>query len=112
MYVEMCKMYGKDHEKTQQFAQLMKNPDVKNRHLEIIFQCHEKEFQKQLQKERKGAIKMTRTIAEIRERINWLEDRIFYLNMKDYWTFDDKRTITQWENEVFNLKQELKKREV
>lgn len=54
---------------------------------------------------------MTKTIAEIRERINWLEDRIFYLNMKDYWTFDDKRTITQWENEVFNLKQELKKRE-
>ena len=50
MYLQMCKMYGKDHEKTQQFAQLMKNPDVKNRHLEIIFQCHEKEFQKQSDK--------------------------------------------------------------
>lgn len=54
---------------------------------------------------------MTRTIAEIRERIQWLEDRIFYLNMKDYWDFDDKRTIAQWENEVRKLKKELAERE-
>ena len=54
---------------------------------------------------------MTRTIAEIRERIQWLEDRIFYLNMKDYWDFDDRRTIRRWEDEVRKLKKELAERE-
>lgn len=48
---------------------------------------------------------MTRT--EIIERIEQLKDNIFYLNMKDRWTFDDRRTIDRWHREVRILKGQL-----
>ena len=42
MYVKLYQRYGKNHKITKQFAALMKNPDVKNRHLEKSFQYYEK----------------------------------------------------------------------
>ena len=50
---------------------------------------------------------MTRTKTEIIERIEQLKDNIFYLNMKDRWTFDDRRTIDRWHREVKTLETEL-----
>lgn len=48
---------------------------------------------------------MTRT--EIIERIEQLKDNIFYLNMKDRWTFDDHRTIDRWRREIRTLTTQL-----
>ena len=44
MICKMYSMYGKDSKITRQFCQLMKNPDIKKRHLEKIVKAHEERF--------------------------------------------------------------------
>ena len=51
---------------------------------------------------------MTRTREEITKRIETLENRRFYLNMKDRWDRNDWKTIREWDRELFALNQELK----
>ena len=43
MYLRMLTLYGIHSEEVKQFEQLMKNPDVKDRHLQTIVKCHERE---------------------------------------------------------------------
>lgn len=49
------------------------------------------------------------TKNEIKERIDRLEDLKFYLNMKDRWSFDDRRQIQKWNAELNALRKELEK---
>jgi hypothetical protein len=38
-------------------------------------------------------------------RINWLENQIFYLSMKDRWTQADYKQSAEWEKELKKLKE-------
>ena len=49
------------------------------------------------------------TKMEIAARINQLKDNIFYLNMKDRWTFKDRLDLQKWQGELYALKQQLNK---
>ena len=44
-YLRMTAIYGTCHPVVKQFTQLMKNPDVKDRHLQTIVECHEKKHE-------------------------------------------------------------------
>jgi hypothetical protein len=44
---------------------------------------------------------------EIKERIDWLEDTIFYINMIDYWTREDRETLEKYEKELKQLKAKI-----
>lgn len=48
---------------------------------------------------------MTRN--EILTKIDELETKAFYLNMKDRWTREDYRTMDKYNNEIHKLKKEL-----
>ena len=50
MILTMRNLYGDKHEITQQFEKLVKNPDVKRRHLETIVKIHKENFKKGLDK--------------------------------------------------------------
>jgi hypothetical protein len=41
------------------------------------------------------------------ERIEWLENRLFILSMKDHWTPNDFEQDRQWTNELNELKKEV-----
>ena len=45
--------------------------------------------------------------SEIEKRIEELEDKRFYLAMKDRWDRDDYAVDRQWFNELLKLKKEL-----
>lgn len=47
------------------------------------------------------------TKKEINERIETLERKIFYLNMKDRWDNRDRMTMDEWKKELTLLKKEL-----
>lgn len=47
------------------------------------------------------------TKKEINERIETLENKIFYLNMKDRWDSRDRMTMDEWKRELTLLKEEL-----
>lgn len=47
-------------------------------------------------------------MTEIENRIEQLEWRIFSLETKDYWTFDDRLRMEAWRTELRELKKELK----
>ena len=47
------------------------------------------------------------TKKEINERIETLENKIFYLNMKDRWDSRDRMTMDEWKKELTFLKEEL-----
>ena len=48
---------------------------------------------------------MTRN--EILTKIDELETKAFYLNMKDRWTREDHKTMRNYDNEIRKLKKEL-----
>lgn len=50
---------------------------------------------------------MTTKRETIREQIDQLETKMFYLNMKDRWDWEDYRTMDKWRREVRALKTEL-----
>ena len=50
---------------------------------------------------------MTTKRETIREQIDQLETKMFYLNMKDRWDWEDYRTMGQMRREVRALKAEL-----
>jgi hypothetical protein len=41
------------------------------------------------------------------ERIEWLENRLFILSMKDRWNSQDYELDRQWTNELNELKKEV-----
>jgi hypothetical protein len=41
------------------------------------------------------------------ERIEWLNNRLFILSMKDHWTREDFDLDRQWTNELNELKKEV-----
>ena len=43
------------------------------------------------------------TKEEIKEKIEQLKNRVFLINMKDRWTNEDERRITEMENEIRDL---------
>ena len=48
------------------------------------------------------------TKNEIIKRIEELKDNIFYLNMKDRWTFEDNRKMSGYHRELTHLENQLK----
>jgi len=46
-------------------------------------------------------------IEEIKKQIEELEDRLFFLNMKDRWTMQDREREMQLNLQLANLKKQL-----
>lgn len=46
------------------------------------------------------------TKAEREARIKELEKRIFFLQMKDFWSIEDSRTVAELEEEIRKLEKE------
>lgn len=54
---------------------------------------------------------MTRTREEITKRIDELETRAFYLDMKDRWNRQDYQRMDEYRREIRELKRELEEAE-
>lgn len=63
-------------------------------------------FYNQQKKRRRENKKMSR-IEEIKKQIEELEDRLFFLNMKDRWTMQDREREMQLNLQLANLKKQL-----
>ena len=46
------------------------------------------------------------TKEELTKKINELKEKIFYLEMKDYWDVDDRLTINRWHRELRELERQ------
>ena len=48
-------------------------------------------------------------MENIKSRIEKLEQEMFYLEMKDHWSREDFEQMSEWRNELRQLKAELEK---
>ena len=67
--------------------------------------CYNTDRKREINLQQKGKCKMTRT--EIEKKIEEIENKRFYLAMKDRWNANDYTTDNKWFRELLELKKAL-----